>query len=30
MDKKTEWYKDPSVWAGVGLVIVLGWIIVRR
>ena len=25
-----EWYKDSSLWAGVGLVIVLGWIVVRR
>ena len=30
MDKKTEWYKDPSVWAGVGLVVVLGWVIFKK
>ena len=30
MDKKTEWYKDPSIWAGVGLVVVLGWVIFNR
>jgi hypothetical protein len=30
MDKKTEWYKDPSIWAGVGLVVVLGWVMFKK
>jgi hypothetical protein len=25
-----EWYKDESLWAGIGLVIVLGWIIINK
>jgi hypothetical protein len=30
MDKREKWYKDSSLWAGVGLVVVLGWIIFKR
>lgn len=28
--KKWVWYKDASLWAGVGLVAVLGWVIFNR
>jgi hypothetical protein len=30
MDKKDKWYKDSSLWAGVGLVVVSLWVIFNR
>lgn len=28
--KKWVWYKDASLWAGVGLVTILGWVMFRK